>query len=251
MNEIKQNESQNIGFWFLLVAAAFILGHLITKSQYLQNQKSAPVLAAVIPTSVPSVVLTPPPAAVNPSADNVPKITSADHLRGSASAQITLIEYSDLECPYCKKFHPTMQQVLKDYSGKVNWVYRHFPLPFHANANPAALAGECVNEQAGNNGFWQFVDGIFADPNPLNSQAITSVSGQIALDKSQFESCVAEKKYQKVVDEQLAGGQKAGINGTPGTVLINNKTGKTQLISGALPIEEIKKAIDAALVELP
>lgn len=248
MNETKQNETQNIGFWLLLVGAAFILGHLITKSQYLRNQNTASAIVAAVPAPAPKVS---PPAAVNPSADNVPKVTSADRLRGATTAQITLVEYSDLECPYCKRFHPTMQQILKDYSGKVNWVYRHFPLPFHPNAAPAALAGECVNEQAGNTGFWQFIDGIFSDPNPLNSQAIASVAGQIALDKSQFASCQAEKKYQKIIDEQLAGGQKAGVNGTPGTVLINNQTGKTQLISGALPIEEIKKAIDAALLELP
>ncbi len=238
------SNQRNETFWILLVIASFLLGHLFTKAQALEQKQNPQIAGKVIaqdPSPIPSTIPQAPP-----SADNVPPVSAQDHLRGSKSAQITLVEYSDLECPYCKKFHPTMQKIMADYQGKVNWVYRHFPLPFHTNAAPAALASECVNELGGNTAFWQFVDGIFADPNPLSPQTISAVVDTIAIDKTQFESCFQSKKYQKVVDDDEAGGQKVGVGGTPTTFLINNKTGKAQLISGALPLEQVKQYIDAA-----
>lgn len=235
----------------------FCWGHLITKNQYLEQKPGGSQAVAqngganlAVPT-VPAVAgnqAAPTGEQVFPSADNVPKVTAADHLRGKTNASITLVEYSDLECPFCKRFHPTMQKILADYKGQVNWVYRHYPLPFHANGNPAALGAECAADQGGNDLFWEYVDGIFAEAS-LTADTITAVAQKVGLDKTKFDTCFQSKKYQKVIDEQLAGGQQAGINGTPGTVLINNKTGKTQLIVGALPYEEIKKTIDAALAE--
>lgn len=234
-------------FWVLLVIAFFLLGRMTANTESLENKQT--VSAQINPS--PSVQPTsfPAQAAGLASADNVPPVTAQDHLRGEKQAQITLIEYSDFECPYCKRFHPTMKKILEDYSGNVNWVYRHFPLPFHANAAPAALGSECANELGGNTKFWQFADGVFADSSPLSAEAIPAIAAKIGLEKNQFAACLESKKYQKAVDDQLAGGQKAGINGTPGTILINNKTGKTQLISGALPAEDLKKIIDAALTE--
>lgn len=242
-------------FWLLLVVASFLLGHLMTKAQYLEKIQAADNgginKEANVQINPPSVNNQPTPlpssAGVLASADNVPPVVANDHLRGNKQAQITLVEYSDFECPFCKRFHPTMKKILEEYPDKVNWVYRHFPLPFHTNATPAALAAECANEQGGNAKFWQYADGIFADPSPLSAETISAVADKIGLEKSKFTTCLEDKKYQKTVDDQQAGGQKAGINGTPGTILINNKTGKTQLISGALPLEQIKQYLDSAL----
>lgn len=251
MSSPNQNQ-RNEFFWLLLVVASFLLGHLFTKNQYLEQKLGgSQAVAQNEVVANPSAPTAPPQAAVAgdqalPSADNVPKVTIADRLRGKANAPITLVEYSDLECPFCKRFHPTMQKILADYKGQVNWVYRHFPLPFHPNANPAALGTECAAEQGGNELFWEYVDGIFAEAS-LTAEAVVTVAEKVGLDKTKFDTCFQAKKYQKVIDDQLAGGQQAGITGTPGTILINNQTGKTQLISGALPYEEIKKTIDAAL----
>ena len=85
----------------------------------------------------------------------VAQVTDRDHSRGPADAQITLIEYSDFECPFCKKFHSTMKEVLDAYPGKIKWVYRHYPLSFHANAGKEAEASECAYELGGHEKFWQ------------------------------------------------------------------------------------------------
>lgn len=246
---MKDSNKRNEFFWILLVIASFILGRLFTETQYLRQKQGGSVATAAVPS--PAVAAPSPAVAaaqVLPEAANVPKVTAADHLRGKASAVITLVEYSDMECPFCKRFHPTMQKILQDYKNEVNWVYRHFPLQFHANANTAALGAECAAEQGGNELFWEYVDGIFSQES-LTANTITEVAKKIGLNQAKFESCFEKKSFQKLIDEQQAGGQSAGITGTPGTVLINNKTGKTQLIVGALPYEEIKKIIDTSLAK--
>lgn len=90
-------------------------------------------------------------------------ITEKDHIRGNPNARITLVEYSDLQCPFCKRFHPTVQQALEEYGGQIRWVYKHYPIDqIHPQARPAGEAAECIGEQKGNEGFWQFVDAVFA-----------------------------------------------------------------------------------------
>lgn len=89
-------------------------------------------------------------------------ITEKDHIKGNANAKITLVEFSDFQCPFCRRFHPTAQQALDAYQGNVRWVYKHFPLDsIHPEARPAAEASECVAEQKGSEGFWQFADILF------------------------------------------------------------------------------------------
>ncbi|HEY4512581.1 MAG TPA: thioredoxin domain-containing protein [Candidatus Paceibacterota bacterium] len=94
---------------------------------------------------------------------NMVAVTSADHIKGSLSASVKIVEYSDLECPFCKRFHTTMQEVMNTYNkdGKVAWVFRHFPLAqLHSKAPKEAEATECAAELGGNDGFWKFVDKI-------------------------------------------------------------------------------------------
>lgn len=98
---------------------------------------------------------------------DVDPVTPADHHFGSDNAEITIIEYSDLECPYCARFHQTMHQIVTDYNGKINWVYRHLPLEqLHPNAFNKALASECVAELGGNDKFWDYIDDIFQKAAP-------------------------------------------------------------------------------------
>src|SRR3989338_3572308 len=113
---------------------------------------------AAVPTPpAPPAIPSAPEAA--PDATNVPPIDpKEDHIRGNPDAKVSVIEYSDFECPFCKRHHPTMTQIMDAYGDDVNWVYRHYPLSFHPNAEPSALASECVAEIGGNDAFWGFVD---------------------------------------------------------------------------------------------
>lgn len=86
-----------------------------------------------------------------------------EHIRGNRNARIALIEYSDFQCPFCQRVHPTYEQVMKEYDTKIMWVYRHFPLEFHPNAMPAAEASECVNALAGQDAFWKYSDSLFGN----------------------------------------------------------------------------------------
>lgn len=96
------------------------------------------------------------------------QISDQDHIRGSVSAPVTIVEFSDLQCPFCGRFHPTLQKALQEYGDKVRWVYKHFPLDsIHAQARPAAEAAECIAEQKGDDGFWKFTDGVFKNQDRL------------------------------------------------------------------------------------
>lgn len=89
-------------------------------------------------------------------------ITEKDHVKGNSNAQITLVEFSDFQCPFCKRFHPTVQQALAEYGDQIRWVYKHSPIDqIHPQARPAAEASECIAEQKGSEGFWQFADALF------------------------------------------------------------------------------------------
>lgn len=98
----------------------------------------------------------------------LPPLTASDHVLGDVNAPVTVIEYSDLECPFCIRFHDTQETIMKEYAGKIKWVHRHFPLNFHASAKPYAYAAECANEVGGNDAFWKMVDYIFKNQ-PLKS----------------------------------------------------------------------------------
>lgn len=234
----------------LLVVCSFLLGSLWTKVQILER---GGLIAATNPqvTNQPSVVATP---AVRPPAQeakDVPKVTKDDHVRGDRNARIALIEYSDLECPFCKSFHPTVKQVLDAYKGQVMWVFRHYPLSFHANAEKEAEASECVGELGGADVFWKFVDTVYerttSNGTGFALDKLAPLAVELGLDQGKFTSCLDSGKYQKLVKDVMNGGSLAGVSGTPGNILLDTKTGKTRLIPGALPFENFKAAIDEML----
>lgn len=173
-------------------------------------------------------------------------VTDSDHIRGDLSkAKVVLVEYSDFQCPYCGKHDPTMQQIMEDYGDDVAWVYRHFPLSFHPNAVPAALASECASEQGK---FWEFSDAMFAGQTAgLSGDADTTdafiqkTAKSLGLDMTKFNDCVESEKYQSVIDDDYASGQAAAVSGTPATFV--NGT----LVSGAVPLASMKKIIDDAI----
>ena len=194
------------------------------------NTNTAPVAAA--PTAAKSAV---------------PAVTSTDHIRGDKNAKVVVIEYSDFQCPYCSRHHPTMQKIADQYGNKIAWVYRHFPLSFHPNAQPVAVASECASEQGK---FWEFADAMFAgqadnlesDEDTANA-FVTKTAQTLGLDLAKFASCLTSGKYDDLIDASETGGSSAGVTGTPAT-FING-----QLVSGAVPLATLTKMIDAELAK--
>ena len=235
----------------LLIIASFFIGSLYTKVQVLEKGTGAgsPAVAAGIqPTNAGAAA----PQAFG-SADQVDKLKKEDHVKGDRNARILLIEYSDLECPFCKRFHPTAQQLVDEYNGTIAWVYRHFPLDqIHSKADKEAEAIECANELGGNDGFWKMTDKIFEVTPSNNGLDLTTLAGlaeQVGINKSSFQSCLDSGKFAAHVEEDYQGGIKAGVTGTPGNILLDTKTGKTSLIPGAVPYEQLKTAVEALLNE--
>jgi len=157
--------------------------------------------------------------------------------KGKADAPVTIIEFSDYECAFCKKVEPTVQEVLKTYGDKVRFAYRNYPLPFHAEARPAALAALCANEQGK---FWAYHDKLIAatDLTAANLQQIATATG---LDRKKFDACIKEAKLNAVIDQDLQAGEAAGVNGTP-AFFINGR-----MLDGAQPFEKFKEVIDEEL----
>ena len=191
--------------------------------------------------------------AVNPTAAPLQKpkdITEKDHIRGNKNAKVTLVEYSDFECPFCQRFHPVTQELLKTYGDKIRLVYRHFPLSFHANAQKEAEASECIAELGGNDAFWNYVDAIFerttANGTGFALDKLGPLAAELGINQAEFQTCLDSNKYEQLVKDQIADGTTAGVSGTPSTFIINSK-GESQLIVGAQPTETLKTAIDSSL----
>ena len=239
--EQQKNLSSTPVLIFILVIAAFSIGILWTKVQYLEKGGSSQ-LGGTAPTSTP-------PKTQQPTGKIKP-VTDKDHIRGSKDAKITLIEYSDLECPFCKSFHSTMQEVLKTYGDKVRWVYRHFPLSFHANAQKEAEASECVAELGGNDKFWKYADLIFEKTTSNGTgfalDKLGPLAQEVGVNQAEFQKCLDLGKYTKLVQDQISDGTTGGVTGTPSTFIVDAK-GNSQIIVGAQPIETLKTAIDQAL----
>lgn len=169
-------------------------------------------------------------------------IKESDHVRGDFSAPITIVEYSDFQCPFCSKFHPTVKQILEDYPGKVRWVYKHFPLDqIHLQARPAAEAAECVFEQKGNDGFWQFSDSLFENQEELGEVLYKELAGQLSLNLEQFNDCLTSRKYKNKVEEDYQEGVVKGVQGTPGN-FVNGLP-----LAGAVPYATLKAVVDQVL----
>lgn len=176
-----------------------------------------------------------------------------DHLRGNREARILLIEYSDLECPFCQRFHQTAKQLVDEYPDQVAWVYRHFPLDrLHSKARKEAEATECAAELGGNDGFWRLTDKIYEvtpSNNGLDLASLPDLAAEVGLDKQEFEECLNSGRQAKGVEEDYLSGVKAGITGTPGNILFDTQTGEKRLIPGAVSLSQLKKEVDSLLAK--
>ncbi|MBM4264592.1 MAG: disulfide bond formation protein DsbA [Deltaproteobacteria bacterium] len=186
-------------------------------------------------------------------AKNVRRVNPGrDHILGDPKAPVSLIEYSDFECPFCKRFHPVVQQIIEAYSGKVNWVYRHFPLGMHnPGAQKQAEASECVAQLAGNDAFWKFTHAIYnrtlsgGKGFPLSQLA--PLGREIGVNDQQLQECIDSNKNAARVQEDMQEGIDIGLTGTPASILLHNLTGEVMLKVGAQPFEAFKADIDRLL----
>lgn len=158
--------------------------------------------------------------------------------RGPEGAPVTIVTFSDFQCPYCSRALPALERVVKDYEGKVRLVFRNFPLSFHDKAGKAAEAGLCANEQGK---FWQMHDQMFAHQDQLDPDALKQVATTIGLDAEKLASCLDSGKYATDVQRDIEAGKKAGVSGTP-AFFINGR-----MISGAQPYERFKEMIESEL----
>jgi len=174
--------------------------------------------------------------------DNKPvdiKVASTDHIRGNKNAKVTIVEFSDYQCPFCSRFHDTMKQVMAKYPNQVRWVFKHFPLDsIHPYARKAAEAAECAGEQ---NKFWEYSDAIYANQTSLNTEYLSTAAKNVGLNVKKFETCLSDGKTTAKVNADFQQGQGAGVRGTPGS-FING-----QSIPGAVPFEQIEGMIKPLL----
>jgi len=243
----------------IMIISFFFVGSLYTRVKFLEKELASynggsKVAGAQVEAKGNDTNPQPPqqPSGDTPEVKGEVKLTADDHINGDKNARILLIEYSDMECPYCKKFHPTAQQIVDSYKGEVAWVYRHLPLPFHANASKEAEASECANELGGKKAFWKFVNALFVKTNSGGTGIVLSdlpnLAKEAGVNESKFTSCLESGKYAERVKNDADTAASLGVSGTPGNILLDTKTGKTKLMPGAYPYEDFKKAIDEMLL---
>jgi len=158
--------------------------------------------------------------------------------KGPASAPVTIVEFSDFQCPYCSRVVPTIDQALATYGDQVRLVYRQFPLNIHPNAQKAAEASLCANEQGK---FWELHDAMFADQRALAVDQLKAKATGLGLDSAAFDSCLDSGKFAAKVAADVAAGAANGVNGTP-AMFVNGR-----FLNGAVPFETLARLIDDEL----
>lgn len=234
---------------YLIPAAIVIAGGLVAVAMLMNGTGNTPIVANT-GTNQPTQAAPQPTG----STDAVRPVDETDHIKGDPNAPIKIVEYSDFECPFCKRFHDTMNEVMASdlgTSGQVAWVYRQFPLeqlhPVKAMAE--AVASECAAELGGNDAFWQFAD-RFMELTPSNNQTqietvIPQIVQEIGLDQTAFQTCFESGKYDDHIEADIANAIETGGRGTPWSILIG-PDGTTYPINGAQPVAAIEQLISIA-----
>ncbi len=187
-------------------------------------------------------------------ASNIKPVDKTDYIKGNPNAPILIVEYSDYDCPFCKIFHETMNQIMNEYGvdGKVAWVYRQFPIAqLHPNSPRISEAALCVGDVAGNDAMWKFSDLVFGERNanePTNVTRLPEYAETAGASKDDFMKCLESGKMTSRVADSIAEGASAGIQGTPQSfVLVGNQQAP---IEGAQPYEVVKQIVENLLGQL-
>jgi protein-disulfide isomerase len=189
---------------------------------------------------------------ISKALEDIQPVTSDDHIRGNPDAPIKIVEYSDTECPFCKRFHETMKQVMDEYgdTGKVAWVYRHFPLDqLHSKARKEAEALECAGAQGGNGAFWKYADRLYEitpSNDRLDQAELPKIAEYVGIDVTQFNECLSSGTYAEHVANDLENAVATGGRGTPWSIFVAPDGSKLP-INGAQPYEALKQLIEQNL----
>jgi protein-disulfide isomerase len=174
---------------------------------------------------------------LEPPREAMPLSAAAPAL-GPSGAPVTIIEFTDYQCPYCHRAQSTIEKVMSQYSGKVRLVHRDFPLDGHAQAFPAARAAYCAGEQGR---FWDYHHSLMTDRGDLSGGDLLARAGTLKLDSTAFSSCLGSHRHDTTIQESLEAGIKAGVTGTP-SYFINGR-----MLTGARPFGDFKEVIEAEL----
>ncbi len=158
--------------------------------------------------------------------------------RGPAGAPIVMVEFSDYQCPYCRRAEATVERVLREYGDKIRFVYRDYPLAFHPRALPAALAARCAGDQGK---YWEFHAHLMQGTGDLSDQDLKQRAQQLGLDPVAFNACYDGRRHEATVQASFQQGSELGVTGTP-TFFINGR-----MLVGAQPYEEFKQIIEEEL----
>lgn len=178
-------------------------------------------------------------------------ITSEDHVRGNISAQVKIVEYSDTECPFCKRFHTTLQDIMKEYGStdKVAWVYRHNPIDqLHSKARKEAIATECAASLGGNDVFWKYLDRLMEitpGNNKLDLAELPKIAEYVGLNKAKFNACLESDEMAKKVEMHAQNARATGGRGTPWSIVVA-PSGKKYPLSGAQSFDSVKQLVELA-----
>ena len=208
---------------YIFIPLAFVLG---LGGGYLLWGSNPPAVAAD----------TNPVKRVDVSTDDDPSI-------GPADAPVTIIEFSDYQCPYCQVWYKQVfQQLLASYPDKIRFVYRDLPLPMHPEAVPAAQAANCAGEQ---DAYWKYHDALFNQQYGLDRAAYEHYAADLGLDTKAFAACLDSQRYQDEIQADASDASRVGISGTPSFV-VNGR-----ILVGALPFSDFKAVIDEELAAKP
>ncbi|MFH1456826.1 MAG: DsbA family protein [Patescibacteria group bacterium] len=229
-NNLTQDKNKNKGFVMGIVstlAIVGIIGSVVFGILYLKGKNT-------IDNNQP----------INDAGDTVAEekidmvITDADHVLGNKDAKIKIFEFSDVQCPYCARFHTVMHQIVEEYPNDVAWIYRQFPIQSHPLGLPGAIALECA---AGQGKFWEMSDLIFNNQDTLAESSFVQFATDISLDIDAFNACMSDNPYMDKISGDYQLGISSGVQGTPSS-FVNG-----QIVPGALPYESMKKIIDELL----
>lgn len=175
-----------------------------------------------------------------------------DHIFGNPDAPILIVEYSDTECPFCKRFHTTLHDIVDEFDGQVAWIYRHFPIPsLHKKAQIEAEATECAAELGGNDAFWTFIDTVYEQTpsnDGLDLALLPEFAAQAGIDRKAFQECLGSSRHKERVNRDRDEAVATGGRGTPHSLVIS-EVGIFPL-QGAQPIENVRSIINQILDEI-
>lgn len=215
------------------------MGALVFTFGSVWNGRNPSAIAAPTPSNPTPTNPTPTQPPANPVANADEK---RDHIRGPKDAKVTLIEYSDFQCPFCQRHIATLDQLLAQYPKDVRLVYRYYPLSqIHPQAQKASEAAECVAKLGGNDKFWQMHDKLFENQATLGADTYKRLAKEVGVDETKFAKCLDSGEAASRVAEDYASGNDSGVAGTPGT-FVNGV-----LIEGAQDVSAFQSEISKVL----